>query len=64
MDAKDSFWSRAYKGGYIQGCQNRTQGREEIRVCFADGTIKPVKSYRAAQLALNAAAPVTTACQG
>lgn len=55
MDIKDSFWTRAYQGGWIHGCCNRTQKREEIRVQFKDGTVKPAKSYRAAQMALTAA---------
>ena len=52
---KDSFWTRAYKGGWIHGCYNRAEKREEIRVQFADGRTRDVKSFRAAQLALNAA---------
>lgn len=32
---KDSFWTRAYRGGWIHGCYNRAEKREEIRVQFA-----------------------------
>lgn len=52
---KDSFWTRAYKGGWIHGCYNRVEKREEIKVQFADGRTRPAKSYRSAQLLLNAA---------
>lgn len=37
---KDTFWSQRYRSGFIQGCWNRDEKREEITVHLGNGEVR------------------------
>lgn len=50
MDAKDTFHTFGYKGGFIHTCWNRTQKCEEVSVqCYEGEKARRVKSVIAAK---------------
>jgi hypothetical protein len=52
---RDTFRTRSYRGGYIHTCHNRDNGREEVRCQLPSGRAFPVRTVRAAELAINSA---------
>ena len=52
---RDTFRTRSYRGGYIHTCHNRDTGRAEVRCQLPTGKAFPVRSVRAAEMAINSA---------
>ena len=43
---KHSFWTRSYRGGYIHGCYNSVEKREEITLTLPDGQSRADHHYQ------------------
>jgi hypothetical protein len=48
---RDTFWSNSYRGDYIQGCHDRDESREIIKVHSMPG--REFKSLHAAKCAIS-----------